>query len=275
MSNIKPILNLNKHPKDCDNLSLVNARNIQISNDLSVIENEKSIIINKFDNDIRTLTSLNTYKVVGAIPCNVEIIFFVIETKIGLNITSSGVDCYIIRCNEEYNESKLVTDKYKYYGGQIVGTFTYNSRNELILGVSEYDALISVPLKSFNIGTWKNNNSEDLNLSYDNLSVVPTVKLPEFKDVKYINGKATKGWYNLFIRFKINKNDYTQWYPIGYSVFISSLETINMFKVYGYTKPDNGSATSFVTGFTDNISNKDSFSNETISFILNSIKEYN
>ena len=210
MSNIKPILNLNKHPKDCENLSLVNARNIQISDDLSVIENEKSIIINKFDNDIRTLTNFNTYKIVGAIPCNVEIIFFVIKTETELEITNDGVDCYIIRSNEEYNESKLVTDKYKYYGGQIIGTFTYNSRNELILGVSEYDALIDVSLKSFNIGTWENNSSEDLNLSYDNLSIVPTVKFPEFTNVKFENGKTTKGWYNFFIRFKINKNDYTQ-----------------------------------------------------------------
>ena len=271
MSNIKPILNLNKHPKDCENLSLVNARNIQISDDLSVIENEKSIIINKFDNDIKTLINFNTYKVVGAIPCNIEIIFFIIKTEPGLNITSEGVDCYIIRCNEKYNESKLVSDKYKYFGGQIIGTFTYNSRNELILGVSEYDALIDIPLKSFNIGTWENNSSEDINLSYDNLSIVPTVKLPEFTNVKFEGGKTNKGWYNFFIRFKINKNDYTQWYPIGYSIYLGSLETVNMFKVYGYS----GTSNKFVTGFTDSINGETDYSNETISFVLNSIKEYN
>lgn len=271
MSNIKPILNLNKHPKDCENLSLVNARNIQISDDLSVIENERSIIINKFDNDIRTLTGFNTYKIVGAIPCNTEIIFFVIETETELIITNNGVNCYIIRCNEEYNESKLVTNNYKYFGGQIIGTFTYNSRNELILGVSEYDALIDIPLKSFNIGTWENNSSEDINLSYDNLSIVPTVKLPEFTNVKFEGGKANKGWYNFFIRFKINKNDYTQWYPIGYSIYLGSLETVNMFKVYGYS----GTSDKFVTGFTDSIDGETDYSNETISFVLNSIKEYN
>lgn len=271
MSNIKPILNLNKHPKDCENLSLVNARNIQISDDLSVIENEKSIIINKFNEDISNLTGYSNYKIIGAIPCNVEIIFFVIEAKPGYYITSSGVQCSIIRCNEEYNESKLVTNNYKYFGGQIIGTFTYNSRNELILGVSEYDALIDIPLKSFNIGTWEDNSSEDINLSYDNLSIVPTVKLPEFTNVKFEGGKANKGWYNFFIRFKINKNDYTQWYPIGYSIYLGSLETVNMFKVYGYS----GTSDKFVTGFTDNIDGETDYSNETISFVLNSIKEYN
>ena len=27
---MKPILNLNKHPKDCENLSLVNAKNVRL-----------------------------------------------------------------------------------------------------------------------------------------------------------------------------------------------------------------------------------------------------
>ena len=43
---VVPKLNLNKHPKDCDNLSLVDARNIKISHDESCITNENSIITN-------------------------------------------------------------------------------------------------------------------------------------------------------------------------------------------------------------------------------------
>lgn len=271
MSNIKPILSLNKHPKDYENLSLVNARNIQISNDLSVIENEKNIIVHPFFDEISHYLNNLNIKFVGSIPCNTEIIFFVIEVSSDLIINDNGIQCYIFRCNESTNEVKLVTDKYKYFGGTIIGTFTYNSRNELILGISEYNAIIDIPLKSFNIGTWENNTSDDINLSYDNLSIVPTVKLPEFTGVKFEEGNAYKGWYNFFIRFKINKNDYTQWYPIGYSIFLGSLESINMFKVYGYS----GTNEKFVTGFTDNIDGKMSYSNETISFILNSIKEYN
>lgn len=268
MSNIKPILYLNKHPKDYEDLSLVYAQGVQISGDLSVLENEKSIIVHKFSKDIEELFG-GKFKIVGAIPCNIEIIFFVID--INAIPTSDGINCKIYRCNEDKNATKLVYDDYKYFGGTITGTFTYNSRNDLILAVSEYDALIDVPLKSFNIGTFEENYSEDLNLSYDNLSIVPTVKLPEFTNVNYQNGKATKGWYNFFIRFKFNKNDYTQWYNIGYPIFIGSLENINIFKVYGYS----GTNTEFVTGFTDNISNQNDFSNETIGFILNNIKQYN
>ena len=44
-----------------------------------------------------------------------------------------------------------------------------------------------------------------------------------------------------------------------------------MFKVYGYS----GTSDKFVTGFTDSIDGETDYSNETISFVLNSIKEYN
>ena len=46
-------LNLNKHPKDCKNLSLVDATNIQLSNDYSAIQNviveEKGDLYNEND----------------------------------------------------------------------------------------------------------------------------------------------------------------------------------------------------------------------------------
>ena len=38
--NIVPKLNLNKHPKDCENLSLTLAKNMMISGDMSCLTNE-------------------------------------------------------------------------------------------------------------------------------------------------------------------------------------------------------------------------------------------
>ena len=43
MPDIVKELSLNKHPKNCKNLSLVYAKNIQVSNDLSCIHNEEAI----------------------------------------------------------------------------------------------------------------------------------------------------------------------------------------------------------------------------------------
>ena len=41
--NITPKLSLNKHPKDCDPLSLVNATNVKVTNDLTLISNEEDL----------------------------------------------------------------------------------------------------------------------------------------------------------------------------------------------------------------------------------------
>ena len=41
--NIVPKLNLNKHPKDCENLSLTLAKNMMISGDMSCLTNEPGI----------------------------------------------------------------------------------------------------------------------------------------------------------------------------------------------------------------------------------------
>ena len=54
--NITPKLSLNKHPKDCDSLSLVNATNVKVTNDLTLISNEEDlkrneIIYNTLNNE--------------------------------------------------------------------------------------------------------------------------------------------------------------------------------------------------------------------------------
>ena len=41
-----PILNLNKHPKDCENLSLTDALNVRLSNDGSCLQSENAIYSN-------------------------------------------------------------------------------------------------------------------------------------------------------------------------------------------------------------------------------------
>ena len=47
MPNINKKLVLNKHPKDCEDLVLINARNVKVSNDFSCLQSENSIFHNK------------------------------------------------------------------------------------------------------------------------------------------------------------------------------------------------------------------------------------
>ena len=72
MPNVAFELNLNKHPKDCKNLSLIDARNVKISNDFSCLQSENSIYEHPIISEY-----LNNKFIVGGISCNTELILFV------------------------------------------------------------------------------------------------------------------------------------------------------------------------------------------------------
>ena len=96
--NITPKLSLNKHPKDCDPLSLVNATNVKVTNDLTLISNEEDlkrneIIYNTLNNEFGG----SEYSIIGIIPCNDEIIIF----------ASGRATSTIARYNEKENKCKL------------------------------------------------------------------------------------------------------------------------------------------------------------------------
>lgn len=212
---VKPILNLNKHFDECENYSLVNAKNIKLTKD-NIITNDNTIALN---NTIKTKLSEKTNNnIVGCIPCNTELVIF----------TSLG---YIYRYNEKDNSIDLVIEDFGYNGGKITGTFTYNVNNDLIISFGEYDTNnnILVPVKTINLNT-------DAHLDNKLFSLSPEVNIPKFKDVNYIKGNTYKGWYNVFVRYKINKYDYTKWFPIGYPIFVDTFSN-NKIIDYKYSAP--------------------------------------
>lgn len=226
MPDIVKELNLNKHPKNCKNLSLVYAKNVQVSNDLSCIHNEEAIY------EHTTLINSLTHKtIVGYIPCNKEIIFITTDTVPGS--IGQEVNAYIERYNELENQCKCVYNNYKYYGGEIKGTFTYNINSELIIAITEFDYNdnLSIPLRTINLGKWEG-NAVDVDLSYEDLAINPDVKIPSINDFSYISGTAYKGWYNFFIRFKLNNRDYTKWYHIGYPILLDEIFNSTVFRYY-------------------------------------------
>ena len=75
MPSIVKELNLNKHPKDCKDLSLIYARNVMVSNDLSCLQNEYSITGHSTLNNY-----LNGKYIAGYIPCNTEVVLFITDT---------------------------------------------------------------------------------------------------------------------------------------------------------------------------------------------------
>jgi len=226
-------LNLNKHPKDNDNLSLVNAQAVKISHDGSCITSEDSIKENSFiHNYLSAFYGTNPvigYKIVGIIPCNNELVIVV-------KPSNTVDDADIFRYQEPINDNieKMYCaygglgspNRFKYQGGLIKGAFTYNVENSLVIAISEYgNSNIRIPLRTINLG-----NSDDptvyndKDLSNSKLYISPEVRLPSVNNLDYTAGSAYKGWYYMFIRYKINSVDYTQWYSIGPPIYIDTLE---------------------------------------------------
>ena len=274
MGNVKFQLNLNKHPKDCEDYSLVDAKNVRVSDDFSCLQTEESIIDN-----ITINQKLNSYQgsisIVGIIPCNKELIIFV-DTGFTSTDDDDATIVELLRYNEDADAIIVAYDKLKYYDGKIIGTFTYNVNNELIIAFSEYDGSKDVPLKTLNLGVWDgvNTTSAEQNFVDDKLALSPKVVIPSVSSFDYIPGNSYKGWYYYFIRYKINKTDYTKWYPLGYPIFIDTIELKNIFK-YGLNGGTRNGSTIidnfYLNGISDHFSSKDDVANESVSLNIENI----
>lgn len=275
MGNIKFKLNLNKHPKDCEDYSMIYAQNVRVSDDFSCLQSEESII------EHPSITMLQEdYKIVGYIPCNIELILFAVSNEDWesyLNEEQSDeVDAKIFRYSEQYEDENGLSPVYenlKYHWGKIKGTFTYNINSELIIAFSEYDGTQEVPLKTINLGTWENRfNYLERNFIDDKLAISPVVKIPMIRNHEYISGSAYKGWYHFFIRYKINNNDYTKWFSFGYPIFICTLKKQSLIK-YGFAyKKDSNSTTEYnLNGAIDYFSDNSDIAQETVKLILDDL----
>lgn len=237
--NVTPKLNLNKHPKDSDNLSLVNAHHVKISHDESCLTSEDSIRENLFIQDfLRNFYLIDpaiTYDIVGIIPCNNELVIIV---KPGNTLYDADIFRYQEPINNNIEKMYCAyggvdsLNRFKYSGGLIKGAFTYNVENSLVVAITEYDVPnVKIPLRTINLGNMDDPTVyNDVDVNDSKLSVAPEVELPKVKDLDYVAGSAYKGWYYMFIRYKINSVDYTQWYSIGSPIYIDSLEQYQLIR---------------------------------------------
>ena len=278
--NITPKLSLNKHPKDCNSLSLVNATNVKVTNDLTLISNEEDLKRNEIIyNTLNNKFGGSGHSIIGAIPCNDEIIIF----------ASGRVTSVIARYNEKENKCKII------YNGSLLnninkikGTFTYNVNNDLIIAISLYNTNTDEPLRVFNLGKFNDTNIDNNQFKDEISSIIPEVKLPSIKNHYYVKGPCYKGWTYLYIRFKINKTDYTQWYNFGYPIFVDDIYRQQIFRycfyqyrvgrnaaeldLYNVDDVDGHSSVpmdGFGTGCYDGFSNNSEISNTTFAINLN------
>lgn len=196
-------LNLNVTPKDAPNGSLVYARNVMTDDTSSFLTNDIGFT--------KVLDFEDEEKIVGIIPCSEEIVIFThtpVEGIIG------GVS-KIYRYTDKGVKTEVFSD-WKWSGGKINGTYTYNYKGELIIAVAEYDANVDVPLKSINLDTCNNNGR----LTYATEEIIP-----KYNCVPTVinGGHLICGTYTFFIRFKVDKYNYTKWFQITSEIHITNI----------------------------------------------------
>lgn len=177
------------------NGSMTHAVNAMVSRDGNSIQNEQSIetIITLSENE----------EIVGVISCSDEIVIFTNNSKI-----------------RRYKEStKAITEvatNWNYQGGKVIGTYTYNVNNELIVAITELNSDKEVPLKIINL----NKPNYLKGRSDTKYTLVPNIPKTNLNNSKLVSGSAIyKGIYNFFIRYK-EGSDYTGWFPIGTPVLV-------------------------------------------------------
>lgn len=288
-------LQMNFHPRDAENLSLVTASNVKLDNDGSCITNEESIRENAFISDfLNSYYGNSDFITVGIIPCNIELVIIAISSA-----DSDNAQIFRYREKTATSEEAMkcvygdAEDVYfKYHGGKIKGTFTYNVENSLILAVAEYDADEDVPLRVINCGNFDDESVySDLNLSDSKLAIVPEINFPTLNSHDYIDGRCYKGWWHLFFRYKISEDNYTQWNSFGYPIFVDSVNptaiikycfgnnfakkgrwaaSLPLYEVIGRYRARNG----FVVGCSDSFSDDTDIANITFSINVKSGQEF-
>lgn len=220
---IKPKLNLSQHPKYIDNGSLVNAIDVMVSSDGTTLQSDLDYTTSNVQTLLEEDLGESNPTIISCIPCNKELILFVKHT-------SSSTAAWIYRYNEDYDKIMYCTT-IEYSGGTIIGTFTYNYNN-LIIAFSEYDEddNLNIPLRTINLGAAYIDSTGAMNtelsqydliqLSNTNLHpICPVIKIPTVT-CTVTKGSAYKGWYYVFIRYKISTNTYTQWFNTNEKIFV-------------------------------------------------------
>lgn len=247
--NIIPKLELNKVPKIVTNGSFVCAKNI-------VTDETGSFVTRECGFDVDFVCPNSGEFIVGVIPCNKELVIFTYNSK------TSESKIYRKADDGDYIE---INTSWQYYGGTIVGDYTYNYKGELIVSVCEYDATynngtkIKCPLKSWNLDV-----SYGSEVTYNIEENIPNI------DCNYVIqniGELVCGVYTFFLRFKLDNYNYTKWFQITDDILIID-PVVKEAPVHHYIA--GGNITSVTTkNFDSFIINKDEQSNRAISLHLN------
>lgn len=218
---VKPKLYLNMSPQTAEDGSLAFARNMKIDDDGNLVS----------DYGYKNISAMANYNIVGHIVGLDNKIYFFCHT----NDVSK-----IVEYDEVEETATELTTTWTYSGGEIDGYVNTNQSGEKILTIGEYlDNGSEIPLKHINL---KFSNVEQS--LYSQAPECPTANLVLTNTyVKTI----PNGVYVFFIRYKIRKDVYTNWFLCSRPIFGGTSEKITTLQGgLSYINLHKDSAKSFV-----------------------------
>ena len=218
---VKPKLYLNMSPQTAEDGSLAFARNMKIDDDGNLVS----------DYGYKNISAMANYNIVGHIVGLDNKIYFFCHTN---NVSK------IVEYDENLETATELTTTWTYSGGEIDGYVNTNQSGEKILTVGEYlDNGSEIPLKHINL---KFANVEQS--LYSQAPKCPTANLV-LTDT-YVK-TIPNGVYVFFIRYKIRKDVYTNWFLCSRPIFGGTSEKITTLQGgLSYINLHKDSAKSFV-----------------------------
>ena len=251
-------------PQTTEEGGLAFARNMKLDDDGNLVSDYgyKDITCT-VSNDVTPAVALNSYDIVGHIVgLDNKIYFFTSNNK-------------IIEYDEVGETATKITTTWTYSGGEIDGYVNTNQSGETILTIGEYvDGGSDIPLKHINlkeeitggVKTWPFANVEES--LYTQAPKAPTANLV-LKDT-YVK-TIPNGVYVFFIRYKIRKDVYTNWFLCSRPIFGGTSEKITTLQGgLQYINLHRDSAKSFIfqIDFLASNANIDSYEEFQLGFII-------
>ena len=220
---VKPKLSLNNSPTNCEEGSLVFAKNVKVDTDGSIVPD--------YGYDAVTVVSdVHKGTIVGHIVGLDNTIYFFFEDNVIVEYNELKKTASTINCAWQYED-----------GAEIDGCVTTNISGEKILTIAQYKENGNAPLQHINL---KYCTTADDNSVYNQAPNIPIVNL--ILNTTYAK-TIPNGVYVFYIRWEIRDKVYTPWMLCSHPVFAgvnTRIDTIQGGVKYVDTKRD--SAKSFI-----------------------------
>lgn len=198
---VKPKLYLNGSPQTAEEGSLAFARNMKIDNDGNLV----------CDYGYENIAALDELNIIGHI--------IGLDNKIYLFTKEK-----IVEYDEMTQLYSTIQCSWTYSGGEITGCVNTNIVGETILTIAEYKEGIDIPIKHINLSHCSINDNESI---YCQSPICPTANL--ILSDTYVK-VIPNGVYVFFIRYKIRKDVYTDWFICSRPIFSGNSESITTFQ---------------------------------------------